>query len=327
VRQKFIPFLSIVLIALYYACSESPSIFKDQELTLHVDAEVTETWITLSSNPLTGDVTYIVQRDTSVIYEGRLQSADTLLHDTGLEPATAYSYTAWARKGGDSSERSSLTVTTMDTTSHDFIITDYIFGTEDISEFYDVVVVNDNLVIAVGEFFINGERYNMARWDGSDWEFKALIVPYFGFDYDPAFSGIEFKKDIWLSSGATLYRWNETVRSSLLMREYLNSSDYSLLYTFFALTDTSFYFGAKNGNLIYSNSKTYHLIPNNIELPVNDIYGIYNENTQKTDVFATLGNKYQLTEGELLQVTPSSANPVFDWKKALKAYSIWVMSL
>jgi len=85
-----IPFLILVT-----GCSESPSIFKDQELTLDVDAEVTETWITLSSNPLKRKATYIVQRDTTIIFEGRLHSADTLIHDTGLEPATAYSYTAW----------------------------------------------------------------------------------------------------------------------------------------------------------------------------------------------------------------------------------------
>jgi hypothetical protein len=59
-----ISLLSISLLT--FACSPTESIFDDHELAITVDAEVVESWITLSANPLKTNFTYAVMCDSKI---------------------------------------------------------------------------------------------------------------------------------------------------------------------------------------------------------------------------------------------------------------------
>ena len=77
-----------------------------------------------------------------------------------------------------------VTVTTMDTTSHNFTWQTFTFGGQGgSSTLFDVAIINENDIWAVGEMYVYDSTgapvlYNAVHWDGSKWELKR--IKYFG---------------------------------------------------------------------------------------------------------------------------------------------------
>jgi len=330
------------------ACSESPSIFKDQELSLHVDAEVTECWITLSSNPLKSDATYIVQRDTSVIYEGRLQSADTLLHDINLQPATTYSYSAWARKGGDSSERTNMTVTTMDTTSHDFEWEIYEFGGDGAgsSVLYDVAIINENDIWAVGEIHTKDTDrwnedstqwippYNAVHWDGQEWELRHIYVDYRGNPNLAPLKGV-FALDngeVVFSSGLPYLPSNNGWKLYHLWDMGILDENDGGVDNIWGTSFSNLYFAGRNGTIVHYNGQEWTKLESGTDLDVRDIYGAYNPKTKSYEIMGVASNvnidrqiKFFMIEDKKVTDLPMDGlMPFLDgiWFKAISKYYI-----
>jgi hypothetical protein len=87
----------LLFLIITVSCSPTEPVFKDHELGLTVDAEVTETWVNLHVSHVKKNATYFILRDTMVIFKGRLDKADTLIHDEHLEPSSAYNYSSYAK--------------------------------------------------------------------------------------------------------------------------------------------------------------------------------------------------------------------------------------
>ncbi len=82
-----------------FSCSPTEPVFKDQELTLDVDVEVVEAWIPIAVNPVWKSLKYIILRDSTIIFNGRISKSKFLFHDQNLEPNTTYTYSAFAYLG------------------------------------------------------------------------------------------------------------------------------------------------------------------------------------------------------------------------------------
>lgn len=71
-----------------------------------------------------------------------------------------------------------LSLTTMDTTSHNFTWQTFEFGIQtNVSRLFDVAIINENDIWAVGEIYMNDSlgnpdpnAYNAVHWDGTNWE-------------------------------------------------------------------------------------------------------------------------------------------------------------
>jgi hypothetical protein len=144
--------------------------------------------------------------------------AETTVVDTGLLPAHSYRYAARLEKEGQTAARSNpVELTTMDTTSHDFSWQLYEFGgVHGSSVLYDVAIINENDIWAVGEIhtaetdtfdslgnWVN--PYNAVHWNGSEWELRRIL-------YDNSFWTIKAiyafsSNDIWFSA---FVRWDGT---------------------------------------------------------------------------------------------------------------------
>ena len=207
--------LFIILFSLLLSCSPTESVFKDQKITLQADAGVTEAWLTLSAEPLKANALYTVKRDTALIFKGKLNKNDTLLYDNGLKPNENYKYTAYAELNGERSPAVSAEIVTMDTTSHDFSWTTYEFGGQGgSSAFYDVAIIDENDIWAVGEIYTKDtytydslgnwiDPYNAAHWDGEKWELRWINGNGSKIDIILAFG----KNDIWFEG---LLHWDGT---------------------------------------------------------------------------------------------------------------------
>ncbi len=99
----------------------------------------------------------------------------------------------------------------LDTTTHNFtFFADTLTVGEIMGVLFDVSIISEDNVWAVGEFIYNGTRYNAVRWNGSEWEYMRIAVP--PYNNIPTFRSIIIfdENDIWLGVNMPVY-WNGTV--------------------------------------------------------------------------------------------------------------------
>ncbi len=155
-----------------------------------------------------------VQRDTTQVFSGTVTVAETTLVDTGLLPMQTYHYQALL--SGDKEVSKVLTVTTMDTTSHEFsweMIELGNFG----GFFKDVAAISENDVWAVGFLPVQPmstvDANNAAHWDGQSWTLHRILFPTFcgssGQTGAPAEAVFAFSSDdVWFTNGGTFVQWD-----------------------------------------------------------------------------------------------------------------------
>jgi len=103
----------------------------------------------------------------------------------------------------------------MDTTSHDFTFTTYTFGGQAGSCLLnDVAIIDENNIWAVGEIYLldslgqpDLNRYNLAVWDGNNWEVRR--APYY-YQRQPLYHPIQsifaFSiNDIWFCGNGAIH--------------------------------------------------------------------------------------------------------------------------
>ncbi|MCW8817469.1 MAG: glucosyl transferase, partial [Ignavibacteriaceae bacterium] len=102
----------------------------------------------------------------------------SLLYIDSLLPNKNYQYQVSSIENPATSNE--LSVTTLDTTSHNFSFESFVFGGQyQSSILYDVALLNNNSIWAVGEIYILDSlgqpiRYNAVHWDGNQWELKRI---------------------------------------------------------------------------------------------------------------------------------------------------------
>ena len=121
--------------------------------------------------------TFELLRDDSTvgIYTIENTPRDTILTDGPLTPSTEYQYHAFVLDGDIRTEYSdTLSAMTMDTTSHNFTWEIDTLGGYG-SYLNDVWIVNENDIWVVGNIVTDSMEYNMAHWDGVEWELMGLV--------------------------------------------------------------------------------------------------------------------------------------------------------
>lgn len=154
------------------------------ELELKLDdTSCTEAWLQLTTKDLQLPAELILKQynptGDSVAQIFSLSTKDSLLYIDSLLPNQNYSFQVSSILHQVSSIK--LQVTTMDTTSHNFTFESWTFGTVGSSTLYDVAIIDENNIWAVGEIMIadtsqNGyTTYNAVHWDGRSWEVKRIM--------------------------------------------------------------------------------------------------------------------------------------------------------
>ena len=184
----------------------------------------------------------------------------------------------------------------MDTTSHDFTFQSWTFGTIGSSVLYDVAIINENNIWAVGEIMIadtsiNGyTTYNAVHWDGSEWTLHKLYFYTIPGQQDTgvyeARSILAFdENNIWITSGSQITKWNgirQTNRHSSPV--YVNK--------LWGTDNNNIYAVGYNGQIAHYNGTNWQRIESGTTLNINDIWGDYNYKTQEWEVLAVASNKF-----------------------------------
>ena len=313
----------------------------NKSLTLKLeDVSCIEAWITLTTTNLQLPATVTLKQTSS---NGNtksqilnLNTQDSLLYVDSLLPNQSYTFIASHSSaiGGLSGISSNeLSVTTMDTTSHDFTFETFTFGgTAGSSTLYDVAIISPENIWCVGEILvadtsINGyTTYNAVHWDGSQWELKRITVLYRGSLITPPLYGIFAFSDneIWLSSGVPIKGDGTNWTQYHLFDMGILTQNDGYLTKIWGTSSTDLYYVGTKGTIARYLNGTWSKINSGTNLNINDIWGtVDNEGNQY--ILCTAYNFATGGEKKLLRIRNFVVDEI-SWTGNRELYMVWFNS-
>jgi len=248
---------------------------------LQIEAEgvtCTEVWLRLKGEDEYYGKTLQLYRSDSLIIDRKWTRNDTLLLDEDLEPSTSYSYIAKIVDDKNLLGQSPvISVTTMDTTSHDFTWQIFEFGGEKGSSvLYDVAIINENNIWAVGEIYIAEDSlphlpYNAVHWNGVEWELRRIQFKGNPVEYPRILSLLTFSEnDIWFTNGGSFVHFDgNSYKYDFSVNPLLNG----YLTKLWGTDKANIYAIGINGTIVHYNGVSWRRIESSTNLGLTDIWG------------------------------------------------------
>jgi len=275
--------------------------------------------------------TFELTRDDSTVQTLSLQS-DTLIKDTGLNPNTSYTYTGYWMDGTKRiGESNTLTLTTMDTTSHNFTWEMDTLG-EGGSYLNDVWIVDENDIWVVGALSIDDStldyrgdiNYNIAHWNGEEWIYQLV------FHSGVTLSSIYYfnENDIWVSSGIP-YHWNGEVWTMyhLWNMDVLGPDDGNVT-QLWGTSSSNMYFAGGKGSIVHYDGNEFVKMESGTDAVLRDICGKNADNIWVSGFSLVTSSEpsiilsYSKNSWEILHQS-FGYNPVLDDSLSSYMYSNW----
>ena len=241
---------------------------------------------------LTGDTLLVIlARNGQHIQTLNFIPPDTILWDTGLEPERNYNYKAYRQSVHNSSlvdSSNALSVTTLDTTSHDFIWTIDTLGSYG-SYFMDVAIIDENNIWAVGNIVapdpdssFNGtgwREYNAARWNGDEWELMGI----YSSTLDLYAIWYIAEDDIWVLGSYPIH-WNgEDWTQYHLTNMGIIPGGLSNGAIWGSASDDVYFVGG-HGRIVHFDGSGFTRLESGTDLDLHDIWGGYNTETNVWEI-------------------------------------------
>ncbi|MCK6615916.1 MAG: glucosyl transferase [Ignavibacteriaceae bacterium] len=318
-----------------YSCSEPASPYGQTAITLEaLDASCTEVWLELKFSNLTQPADVAIQKDGKDYHRILSLNRDTLLVFENLEPSTNYSFRAIIRyEGKDDKISNTVQVRTMDTTSHNFTWQTFTFGEVGSSSLYDVAIIDENNIWAVGEIYMkdslgnpNPYAYNAVHWDGNNWTLNRImfntICGQTSLSSYPAKAIYKINEnDIWIAvDGDQIARLENGVQTKIIC---LPSTVSMSINKMWGSSSSDLYVVGNGGNIAHYNGTSWQKIESGTTLHINDVWGDYNTMSKKWEILC-VGSNQLIDEGRtLLSIEENKATPINDSGLSWALNSIW----
>lgn len=303
----------INLASLFYSCDENPQqppIHAQSTILTAEEVGVTEVWLRIRLSPFYQSVVIKRSDRSDTLIKLQAVSPQTLPSDTlildnnSVLPHHQYTYSAFLGrkfKLYTIPETDSITVITMDTTSHDFQWHLDTLGDGASSILFDIAIINDTLAYAVGKIYkkdstgqFENEPYNLAIWNGKQW--SLLRLSYQGIA-PPIRSIIAVSENnIWLDPW---FHWNGQSFEVILvdpvfwgmrtLKMWGNSSE--------------LYAVGTAGFIAHFNGSTWQKLESGTTLDIQDIWGALNPKTNQEEIIAAAGNPDVSFDHKILSIS------------------------
>jgi hypothetical protein len=213
--------------------------------------------------------------DKNKVNSFRTFSEDTVIMVENLLPKKSYtSYVRIYPAGGGEIVSNEVSFTTMDTTSHNFTWQIFEFGNFSNSAFFDVAIINENDIWAVGEIYVADTSstgytmYNAVHWDGNKWVLKKVSININGIEDTPRIRAIcAFNEnDIWFGI-ASIIRWDGKKYS------FINTSSFfpALINKMWGSSNKDIYIIGDYGNIAHWDGKRWTKIESGTDVSFKSI--------------------------------------------------------
>lgn len=294
----------------------------DEQLNISLaDASCTEAWLQVTGE--TGKEIRLL-RDDKEVQRFTLTTSPMTVYDDSLRINTSYSYRAEHTEDG---EKSSIKVTTLDTTSHNFTWQTYEFGDIGSSYFEDVAIIDDRNIWAVGDIMLrdtseNGYTdYNAAHWDGTEWKLYAFnFFTFCGQSHTysyPATSIIAYNK--------------EEIFIANLSKSITQIADTKQTYLGCIPIGVNSLWGWDKNNMYavgiekicrFENSQWVQL-DSKTNMIINDVYGDYNKQTGEYEAIAVASNEFQSLDRDILKINGNKVTPLAEEPIPTMLSTVW----
>ena len=290
------------------------------------DVSCTEAWLTLKVNDIAGAKVY---RGDSLLFNLTQQSIDTTLYDEGLLPNHVYKYHTTIQPYNHSNViTKELTIQTMDTTTHNFTWQTFTFGEAGSSTFYDVAIINENNIWAVGEIYMNDSfgnpdpiSYNALHWNGQSWELKKIKTNACGgVDYPPIKAIFAFSSNdiLFAHIDGSLSHFNGikfTNDCSLITQ--LNGSANKI----WGISKNDFYVVSGNGFVAHYQNGSWRKIESGTTTSIKNVWGVH-YNDLNSFILCAVTNVASAGDRKILRINNNNVIN-FLWDTGRRVQSIW----
>jgi len=259
----------------------------NQKLTLVAeDASCTEAWLNLKLENSSLPTEIELKQNNTTIITTNVNSNDTTLFVENLLPSQTYIFQATNIKYQVSSNK--VSVTAMDTTSHNFTWETFTIG--DGGLLRDVAVIDENNIWAVGEihtedtdkFDSNGvwvQPYNAVHWDGNEWELKRIMFPTDADQPNGHKSAKEcraiyiFSQDDFIISSSVQIALMNSQNNYNIEKMGFKWEDRFTINSIWGTSSEDFYVVGNGGNIAHYNGSSWRKIESGTDVDLVDIWG------------------------------------------------------
>jgi len=291
------------LIVIILSCNTTEPLPPGTGITLKTeDVSSIETWIKIITNNIQLPTTVTLKKNNTVEQTISLLTQDSVIYIDSLLPKTTYTFQAFIQSSNQSFKSNELSVTTMDTTSHNFTWQTFTFGEHSSSVLNDVAIIDENNIWAVGEIYMNDSLgnpdptfYNAAHWNGQEWKLKRIL--YSGGIWTIKTIFAFNANDIWFSA---FVRYDGQNFIELPIPPILTGWTINKIW---GTSSNDLYIVGNNGNIArWDGTRWIKLFDNGTDLNINDIWGDYDDDTNQWEILAVASNVYQGPEREILEI-------------------------
>jgi hypothetical protein len=298
-------FILLTIVLTIPSCKDDPITPPKPEAKLELsvdDVSCTEAWLSVKIENLSLPLDIELMNDSLILKTYySINSTDAVLYIDSLLPNKQYNFQV---VNSSSEEKSNLaSAVTLDTTSHNFTWQSWTFGTFDNSIFYDIAIINENNIWAVGDIKIadtsvNGYTiYNAVHWDGNEWKLHRImfntICGQQSQNAYPASSIIAFyENEIWIAQlGDQIAKIENGIQKEILCMPWIFAIN-----KIWGTSSNDLYVVGSNGNIAHYNGSLWSKIASGTTLSLLDINGNGNG-----DIYVCGGN-YSTGEGIVLKI-------------------------
>ncbi|MCK9426397.1 MAG: glucosyl transferase [Ignavibacteriaceae bacterium] len=302
----------------------------DSPFTLSVeDVSCTEAWVKITSANFQNPSLLTLFVDDKPNQNLTLVSSDTVLCVDSLLPNQSYKIKAVFAANNQQQTTNEVIAKTMDTTTHNFTWQTFTFGEHSSSTLYDVAIIDENNIWAVGEIYMKDSlgntdphAFNAVHWDGNTWELKRImfytICGQTSLTAYPAKSIYAFsEKDIWIAmDGDQVARINGTSQISTQCSPWSFSIN-----KIWGTSSSDLYAVGNGGNIAHYNGTSWKKIESGTTSIINDVWGI-EDKVGNSILYCPVSSFFEPGDKKILRITNNKVDS-FLWNKDVRLYSAW----
>ncbi|MDP2302100.1 MAG: glucosyl transferase [Ignavibacteria bacterium] len=239
------------------------------------DASCTEVWIDVKTpNTLLPQI-FTLTENGEEKGSVTIDKADTTIVIENLLPKKSYKY----QLKNNEHKSNQTEITTLDTTSHNFTWQTFEFGQHSSSVLYDVAIIDENNIWAVGVIYMNDSNgnpdpnfYNLIKWNGTEWKPERIyFINSQGQSFlAPMKSIFDFNaNDIWIGLDQII-TWDGNKYQSI---EIPNTIFHSWINKMWGSSSNDLYVVGNSGSIAHWNGSSWKKIESGTDVDLKDICG------------------------------------------------------